>query len=98
MAACGPIHPRWKNETDHRIVVTYVHGNHAYNAAIRPGQTQTPFSLIDFAEVESISIEEGNKRRIFDKQVVSMMHEECGHGYACTVNYQGEGRLLVKGS
>lgn len=95
LAGCGPIHPRWKNDTDQSIVVTYVHGKNAFHATIRPGQAEKPLSMIDFAEIETIFVDEQGKRTGFSKQEIATMHERCGHGYSCTISYQGEGKTMI---
>ena len=95
LVGCGPIHPQWRNETDHPIVVTYVYGKNAYRSAIRPGKAEKPLSMVDFAKVQVIFVDDDGKRSAFNRQAIALMHKRCGHGYSCIITYQGAGRTPV---
>ncbi|WP_374549325.1 hypothetical protein [Sphingobium yanoikuyae] len=98
LQACGPIHPRWKNQATHDIAVTYWRGTSDFGVRIKRGREAVPPDPFDFQSVERIEIKDQGRLFRFDKPVIARLHEECGHGYGCWISYDDSHELHVSTS
>ncbi|MCC4252576.1 hypothetical protein LL251_09105 [Sphingobium naphthae] len=98
LAACGPIHPRWKNEGSHDISVTYWRGADHYGVRIKQGREAVPPAPFDFQTVERIEIIDAGQRYRFGRPVILKLHDQCGNGYGCWISYDAKHELHVSTS
>lgn len=95
LSACGPVHPRWKNDSAHDIRVTYYKGPAHYGVFIKSGRENVPVAPFDFQTVDRIDIEDSGQTQHLTKAIISKMHADCGHGYSCRIRYDDDHKLEV---
>lgn len=95
VAGCGPVHPRWRNAGQSPITVTYVRGADRIALSLAPGKEGAPMAFFDFQQVERIDIQDKGQMLRLKGNDVARLHDQCGHGYRCRINYYGDGHLDV---
>ena len=85
--ACGPLHPRWKNLSGRDIEVLYFAGETTVRTKLARGSVAIPRAFIDFQKVDRIEVIDAGTTYRLDKSQVSQLHNDCGHGYSCRIEY-----------
>ncbi|WP_286880408.1 hypothetical protein [Sphingomonas sp.] len=98
LGGCGPVHPRWRNASSHDITVNYVRGASIVRKAVAAGGEGIPPAFFDFAKVERIEIEDTGRKYSIGRRDVARLHDECGHGYRCRIEYYGPRHIAVSRS
>lgn len=95
LAGCGPIHPRWKNDSSHDIAIAYLKGQARYGVKIKRGREAVPLAPINFQSVDSIEVNDAGHLYNFNHAEILKLHAECGHGFACWISYDDTHQLHV---
>ena len=98
LQGCGPIHPRWKNDSSHDIALTYLKGGARYGVTIKRGREAVPFAPVDFQSVDTIEIRDAGQLYSFNHSEIVRLHSQCGHGFACWIRYDDRHQLHVSTS
>lgn len=97
-SGCGPIHPRWRNDSHHDIAVAYIKGADRYDVRIEAGKEAVPRSPVDFGTIEGIEVRDAGHIYRYPRPVILRLHRECGSGFACWISYDDRHALHVTAS
>ena len=95
IAGCGPVHPRWRNASGNDIVVSYVRDASVFRTEIRDGAEGMPADFLDFQKVQRIEVTDAGKTYRLGSRAINKLHDGCGHGYKCRINYFSPGHITV---